>query len=415
MRYLPGNAQHVGARQEQQDSFAFSDPADKKFLAHGGLLALVSDGMGGLSNGHQASLAAVRAFLSEYERKTPEEKIPAAMNRSLQAAFEVVNGLNRSAAGQSGATLVAAVAHGEQLYWVSVGDSRLYLVRGGRVVQLNRDHNYREKLLDQVAADQLSLADAMSHPEREHLTSYLGMVGSPEVDGNVRPFLLEPDDQVVLCTDGIYRVTSEQDFVKAFARNPSEGCEALKAIVLSRASQQQDNLTVIAFRCAGENASAAPAIPNLRSKIAVGTAGLMFCANLFAANFAWHTLRARMEGLKTKPEIHQPDHQKDLGPGPSPPDTKGHGRKTTIDPDGNPPPTAAPKEVPPKPNEDLPKEGDPGNGGVPPVPSADPEDLNVDPPGKDSVEPKDSGETGNQSEPGNKLPKKRTKKKHIPQ
>ena len=63
LKFLPGNAQHIGAHQEQQDSFAFSDPSDQSFLAHGGLLALVSDGMGGLSNGHQASLAAVRAFL----------------------------------------------------------------------------------------------------------------------------------------------------------------------------------------------------------------------------------------------------------------------------------------------------------------------------------------------------------------
>src|SRR4051812_28149072 len=129
MKFIPGNAQHVGARREQQDSFAFSDPGDKKFVAHGGLLAGVSDGMGGMSNGQQASTAAVRAFLAAYERKSRDETIPAAMNRSLQSAFATVQALNRQAGDQSGATLVAAVAHGEQLYWVSVGDSRLYLIR----------------------------------------------------------------------------------------------------------------------------------------------------------------------------------------------------------------------------------------------------------------------------------------------
>jgi len=162
MRYLPGNAQHIGARKEQQDAFAFSDPANKKFLAHAGLLAVVSDGMGGLAHGQQASSAAVRAFLTGYERKSRQETIPAAMHRGLEAAFHAVQGLNQGGGGQGGATLAAAVAHENQLYWVSVGDSRLYLLRRGHLVQLSRDHSYRERLFDQVAGERLGLEDALS-------------------------------------------------------------------------------------------------------------------------------------------------------------------------------------------------------------------------------------------------------------
>ena len=109
MRHLPGNAQHIGARQEQQDAFAFSDPSNKDFLSHGGLLAVVSDGMGGLSNGQQASMSAVRTFLAEYEKKQRNESIPAALHRGLQGAFDVVHQINQGG-GQSGATLVAAAA-----------------------------------------------------------------------------------------------------------------------------------------------------------------------------------------------------------------------------------------------------------------------------------------------------------------
>jgi protein phosphatase len=311
MKFLPGNAQHIGARHEQQDAFAFSNPADKALVSHAGLLAVVSDGMGGLSHGHQASSAAVRAFLAAYEQKSREEAIPAALYRSFQAALAVVQDLNRSATEPGGATIVAAVAHADQLYWISAGDSRLYLIRRGRLVQLSRDHSYRERLLEEVLVDRMSLSEAISHPDREHLTSYLGMAGTPEVDCNVRPFQLEPDDQVVLCTDGVYRNVSERDFVEAFAAGtPSACCGRLGELVLARASQQQDNLTVVALRCAADDA-----VPSAgwRPKLAVGAACLLFCANLFAADIVWKTLRGRLDVPDTK-EAARP---KELGPNPS--------------------------------------------------------------------------------------------------
>jgi len=313
MNYLPGNAQHIGARPEQQDSFAFSDPADTQFSAHAGLLALISDGMGGLSNGQQASAAAVRAFLGEYERKSPAETIPAALRRSLDAAFAAVADLNRSTGGQSGATLVAAVVHRERLYWVSVGDSRLYLVRRGRLVQLSRDHCYRERLLDQVAGERLALDEALSNPEQDRLTSYLGFTGTREVDANLKPLGLEPDDYVFLCTDGVYRALSDQEFVSSFrGESASQACESVKEMVLARAGQKQDNLTVIAFRCEGARSTVAalpappPAVSGLRSKISLGAVGLLLCANLAVGIVALKRVHSQDPG----PNIEQ----KELGP-----------------------------------------------------------------------------------------------------
>jgi protein phosphatase len=313
MRYTPGNAQHIGARREQQDAFAFSNPDDKNFLSHGGFLAIVSDGMGGLSHGHQASSAAVRAFLSSYESKAPAEAIPAAMKRSFQAAFAAVQGMNRSATDAAGATLVAAVAHADQLHWIAAGDSRIYLIRRGRVAQLNRDHAYREKLLDEVLVDRVSLTDAMSHPEREHLTSYLGMAGTPEVDCNVKPLDLEPGDYVVICTDGVYRAVSDGDFVRVFTGgSPGASCDALEQIVLSRATQGQDNLTVVAIRCEEEAAPAPAGSTGLRSKILAGAALLLLCVNIFAADRVWNSIHEKIYG----PESNEPSPGK-KGPGTS--------------------------------------------------------------------------------------------------
>src|SRR5580704_14039646 len=90
MSFLPGNAQHIGARSSQQDSFGFGDPDDEAFLAHGGFVAVVCDGMGGMEHGDIASRLAVRAFLEAYQRKIPSESIPEALERSVREANDRV-------------------------------------------------------------------------------------------------------------------------------------------------------------------------------------------------------------------------------------------------------------------------------------------------------------------------------------
>jgi protein phosphatase len=89
IRYLHGDAQHIGSRRHQQDSFGFSDP-DEAFQAHGGFVAVVCDGMGGMEHGDIASQTAVRAVLEAYAPKTAEESIPQALERSVHQANERV-------------------------------------------------------------------------------------------------------------------------------------------------------------------------------------------------------------------------------------------------------------------------------------------------------------------------------------
>src|ERR1700730_6375630 len=89
-RILTANAQHIGTRHSQQDSFAFADPGDREFLSHGGFLAVVCDGMGGMEHGDAAGRTAVEAFLKAYQFKTPEESIPEALERSARASNQEV-------------------------------------------------------------------------------------------------------------------------------------------------------------------------------------------------------------------------------------------------------------------------------------------------------------------------------------
>src|SRR5258708_7794356 len=113
MRIAPGNAQDIGARTDQQDAFGFSDPGKSGFVSHGGVAAVVADGMGGLAHGAKASKTAVHTFLLAYEAKTPSEPIPDALQRALLEANRAVCSLAAGADMKSGVgtTLAAVVIH----------------------------------------------------------------------------------------------------------------------------------------------------------------------------------------------------------------------------------------------------------------------------------------------------------------
>src|SRR5437762_9714098 len=123
MRFLPGNAQHIGARQSQQDSFGFGDPDDQPFISHAGFLAIVCDGMGGMEYGDAASRTAVRAFLDAYRRKTSSEPIPDALFRSVHEANQQVLALAASLGliEGIGTTLIAAAVYDRSIFYISVG------------------------------------------------------------------------------------------------------------------------------------------------------------------------------------------------------------------------------------------------------------------------------------------------------
>jgi serine/threonine protein phosphatase PrpC len=255
MKFSPGNAQHIGARADQQDSFGFSDPSDKSFVAHAGISAVVADGMGGLANGSVASSAAVNAFLKAYESKEPAESIPEALLRSIQSANQAVTGLCRgeSAKENPGTTLAAVVLHGDWLYWVSAGDSRVYFYQDGRLVRLTSDHVYAADLDEQVRKGRITLEQAINHPEREALTSYLGLQTLPHVDRSVRAFPVKPGDCVLICSDGLYRSLSDDEIAVSLEKDARRVCEDLVERAVAKQIARQDNITVIALKCREES------------------------------------------------------------------------------------------------------------------------------------------------------------------
>jgi len=249
MRYLPAHAQHIGARRYQQDSVGLADPENHAFLAHGGFLAVLCDGMGGMEHGDIASQTAVRAVLEAYARKTPGESIPAALERSAREANERViqAALNLGLKEGVGTTLVAAVLHASGLYFISVGDSAVFHVRAGHVQMVNRPHVFAN-LLDQAAdRGDISRSEAAQHPERESLTSFIGIHELQEIDHNTEPWVLAPGETILLASDGMFKTLDTSEIQACLSGHPQSWPQALVSRTLARGNPGQDNVTVVSI------------------------------------------------------------------------------------------------------------------------------------------------------------------------
>ena len=149
-----------GSRSRQEDDYGvFELPPE---LEAGDLLLVLADGMGGERGGARASALAVRSFIEAYDTASAAA-IP---NRLEQVLTRVNERIAWDAASDSdglqgmGCTLLAVVLAEEGLYWISVGDSPLWLWRRGRLIRLNQDHAYRSILAHQVRNGEISAAEA---------------------------------------------------------------------------------------------------------------------------------------------------------------------------------------------------------------------------------------------------------------
>jgi serine/threonine protein phosphatase PrpC len=251
MRAIPDNAQDMGARTEQQDAFGFSHLGQSSRIEHGGQLAVVADGMGGLAEGRAISQLACRVMIDTYATKGPTESIPDALRRAADAAQAAVMERARqlNVDGQAGTTVAAAAVHDGSLYWISVGDTRVYLCRDGELTQLTVDHAYVRQLEQKVLAGELSEAAADAHPERRALTSFLGVEKLTDVDRNVRPFPLRAGDRVLICTDGLHGTLSEREMADILDQEGTGVAQTLVDAAIAKQRPAQDNATAALLDC----------------------------------------------------------------------------------------------------------------------------------------------------------------------
>jgi serine/threonine protein phosphatase PrpC len=138
-------------------------------------------------------------------------------------------------------TLVACVIQDNMAYWAHCGDSRLYLVRGDKLVARTRDHSYSE--LQETLAQVVPMGDRVN---RNVLFTCLGSPGKPVVD-TAGPLLVHPGDRVMLCSDGLWGAVADNIITEVLARHPiSDSVPELVERALRSAGERSDNVTVLA-------------------------------------------------------------------------------------------------------------------------------------------------------------------------
>ncbi|MBI3681932.1 MAG: serine/threonine-protein phosphatase [Acidobacteria bacterium] len=246
-------AQHIGQRHQQQDAYAFITPPDPGYAEHRGQLAIVADGMGGMAFGDLAARCAVQVFRQSYSGTEQGDALSDALLRSLESANAAVCELAQqlAASGLMGTTLIATALRRDQLFWISAGDSGIFLVRDQTLMQLNIPHTLGRELDTQAAEGLISRQQAEEHPEREALVSFLGVEKVPLIDRNPQPLALLPSDVVLLASDGLFRTLSEQNIIAAAQGDAAAICRALIQRTLDAANPYQDNVTVLAVASRG--------------------------------------------------------------------------------------------------------------------------------------------------------------------
>lgn len=240
----------IGTRDEQQD-FACLRLDDKK------VFAVVCDGMGGHQNGGLASFTASETLLELYERKDPLEPYSVFFQNVVHVLDENVYGLKNDRGKKLGAgtTLVAAAVEGDELTWLSVGDSRLYILRKNECVQVTRDHNYLlelERLKQEKKITESKYEKELS--KGESLISFVGMGGISIHDINLKPFVLSPQDTLLLSTDGLHGTLTKDEILLCL--NQSDAQEAARELldkVESKENKYQDNTTFIVIKYEGSS------------------------------------------------------------------------------------------------------------------------------------------------------------------
>lgn len=239
----------LGQRDNQEDAFGIVLQSEQDPKTD--ILLTVADGMGGHVGGEIASHLAIKVFERHFVSGSEVPRPGARLKDALVAANEAIRSriLEDPSLKGMGCTLIGALKLGDQLIWVSVGDSLLYLFRDGRLSRLNADHSLMAELLEAVEAGKMTLAEARSHPRRNALRS--AVIGEPLklVDSN--SVSLRAGDLIVIATDGLDTL-GEEVLQETLLRNQKGSVEAITDALLQQVERSgkanQDNTTVVTYR-----------------------------------------------------------------------------------------------------------------------------------------------------------------------
>jgi serine/threonine protein phosphatase PrpC len=231
----------IGKRKTNQDRIAYCYSRDA-------LLMVLADGMGGHLHGEVAAQIAVQYITEHFQREARPALADPFMflSRSLGNAHNAIVDYaeERSLPEAPRTTCVTCVIQDSVAYWAHAGDSRLYVIRGNRILAQTRDHSRVQMMIDQ---GQITAEEAASHPLRNRVFSCLGGMQSPQVDFS-RKTPLQAGDTVLLCSDGFWSPLGNERLLADLAgANVMEATPRLLDAAETLAGEGGDNLSVIAM------------------------------------------------------------------------------------------------------------------------------------------------------------------------
>ena len=241
MKYALAQETRIGARRINQDRIGCWSTEES-------LLMAVADGLGGHLHGELAAELAVALLGAAFAHEArPRLADPGAfLARAFAAAHAaILRETERRGLSDSPRTvIVACVVQDGYAYWTHVGDSRLYVLREGRIVHRTRDHTVVQQLIDAGRIREEALA---THPERNRLLQCLGGYSTPRPEP-VERMRLARNDIVVLCSDGFWGpLTQRQMMHSMLSRKLEDAIIELVTLAEHRAGRDCDNVSVLAM------------------------------------------------------------------------------------------------------------------------------------------------------------------------
>jgi serine/threonine protein phosphatase PrpC len=244
-------------RRANEDAFAMAElastqrwrgsaPAD--WSTEGGVLLLVSDGMGGAKAGEVASAMSVDSVLAGMVSVAKHKKLDGdALRRAVEVASAAVHDSSKRPDRRGmGATLTAVLVLGRSAFVAQVGDSRAYLLRDGVIGQITHDQSYVQMLVD---AGIMTPEEAEVSPRKNII---LQVMGQETVRVALGRLDLESGDRLLICSDGLTNVVDDST-VNAVVKPPGSVVRAARALVsLAKEGGAPDNVTVIVAELVSE-------------------------------------------------------------------------------------------------------------------------------------------------------------------
>jgi serine/threonine protein phosphatase PrpC len=242
MKFSIHQASHIGNRKYNQDRVAYACHKDT-------LMLVLADGMGGHLHGEIAAGLAIASFVESFEHQLsmtdPDDFITATMRDAHHRIMNLPHPLDGAFPGT---TCVAAIIQNGTLYVGHAGDSRLYLLRGGKIVARTLDHSVVQSLL---ALGIIDIDEARTHPQRNQISNCLGGVEDLFEIELGKPVVLQAGDVVFLCSDGLSGPFSDKELAAAFAFAVTSVTISLDDLIARAVEREQgyaDNATGIAMR-----------------------------------------------------------------------------------------------------------------------------------------------------------------------